>query len=89
MQIRCTQIRPGGTEVVLGGIHYHFRPNEQGHHVCEVADKSHARIFLGVTEAYEAYLPPVGDDEPEVKAPTGKGKAKAASEAPQTGDQEA
>ncbi len=55
--IECKLHREGGSHVELGGIDYHFKPNEFGHHVADVADDDHADRLLSITEAYRLYRP--------------------------------
>lgn len=76
MQIQCKLKRAGGTVIELGDTSYHFKPNDKGDHVAEVADDDHAETLLAITEGYEAY-----EQEPatgEQSAPSaGSGEAKA------------
>lgn len=55
MQIQCKLKRSAGTVVELGGTTYHFKPNDKGDHVADVADDDHADTLLAITEGYEAY----------------------------------
>jgi hypothetical protein len=52
VKIECVLYREGGTEVELGGKKYHFKPQADGKHVAEVADKHHAARLLSISEAY-------------------------------------
>jgi hypothetical protein len=54
--------RKGGTQVVLGGIPYHFEPNDNGDHVCDVHEPTHIERFLEIKEGFRVYDPePVAD----------------------------
>ncbi len=55
MKIECILKRQGGTVVDLGGKTYHFKPQDDGAHVAEVADDEHAEKLLAVSEAYQPY----------------------------------
>lgn len=57
MQIECTLIRNGGTHAEIDGTDYHFAPQDDGAHVCEVENPEHAQRFLSITEAYRIYAP--------------------------------
>lgn len=54
-----------GPEIV-GGVNYHFKPNKQGDHVCDVKDKAHVKRFLSIPEGFEPYLP---EDKEKVEVP--------------------
>lgn len=53
MLIKCKQLREGGTEIDLGGTIYHFAPNKDGDHVCDVTDKADIERLLAITEGFE------------------------------------
>jgi hypothetical protein len=53
--IECKLHREGGTHAEVGGIDYHFVPQEDGAHVCAVANPDHADRFLSITDAYRLY----------------------------------
>ncbi len=62
MLIQCKQERVGGSVIELPPkSKYHFKPNEEGHHVCEVTDKKHIDMLLSIPEGYHVY-----GEEPEV-----------------------
>lgn len=46
--------RPGGSKVDIDGKQYHFAPNTNGDHVCDVTDKDHIKRFMSI-DAYEPY----------------------------------
>lgn len=54
-QVECKLIRDGGTFAEVGGVEYHFAPNQDGAHVCEIANEDHADVFLSIREAYRLY----------------------------------
>ena len=67
MLIESKIIRPGGSHVSIDKAEYHFAPDKDGKHVCEVADKRHIQRFLSIAEGFKI----VGaDDEPEVEVRT-------------------
>ncbi len=59
MLLRCLIERAGGSVVTFGNGEnaavYRFVPNDQGHHVADVATHAHAAALLGIAEGYEAY----------------------------------
>lgn len=55
MLIQCLIKRIGGTRAEIDDKQYHFKPNELGDHVCEVADNKHVQRFLKVDDAYTIY----------------------------------
>lgn len=67
MLIECIIQRAGGTEVVFGSgrkaVNYHFKPDDEGRHVCDVEDEAHIERFLSITEGYEE----VGAERVEVE----------------------
>lgn len=69
MLIECILHRAGGTEVVFGtgrkAAKYHFKPDDEGRHVCEVTDEAHIVEFLKIPEGYEE----VGAERVEVEPP--------------------
>jgi len=93
MKIECILKRQGGTVVELGGKTYHFKPQDDGAHVAEVADDDHAEKLLAVSEAYQPYgdgflLDSDADTNQPATAPKGRKKATAAPvEAPLTDEQ--
>lgn len=95
--IQCTLTRKGGTLVDLNGSTYHFAPNGDGDHVCEVSADDDIARFLSMPEAYRVYrakkaaatepvdppAPPAGPVKAEAKAPAkAKPATKAKKEAP-------
>lgn len=97
MKIECILKRQGGTVVELGGKTYHFKPQEDGAHVAEVADEDHADTLLAVSEAYQPYSDGalqddgahVADDEqaPAVAPKTRRKAAAALADQPAADDQ--
>ncbi len=82
MKIECILKRQGGTVVDLGGKTYHFKPQDDGAHVAEVADDEHVEKLLAVSEAYQPYggdfqLDADGDidTQPQATAPKTRKKA--------------
>lgn len=55
MKIECKLKREGGTHVELGSNKYHFAPDADNVHVCDVADEAHQDRFLSITEGYRLY----------------------------------
>lgn len=56
--IECVLRRPKGTRVVFGDTEYHFKPRDDTEaHTCEVPDKNHQAMLLGIPEAYREYVP--------------------------------
>ncbi len=55
MKIECILKRQGGTFVELDGKNYHFKPQDDGAHVADVADGEHVEKLLAVSEAYQPY----------------------------------
>lgn len=56
--------RPGGSYIELGGITYHFAPNAEGRHVCEVDNDDHVDRLLAIPEGFRLYR-----DKPVTAAP--------------------
>ena len=54
MLIKCKLNREGGSKIKIGGVEYHFVPDDNGDHVAEVTNEAHANRFLEISEAYEA-----------------------------------
>ena len=67
MLIESKIIRPGGSHVSIDKTEYHFAPDKDGKHVCEVADKRHIQRFLSIPEGFKISG---ADDEPEVEVRT-------------------
>lgn len=55
MKIECTIKRDGGTQASIGGVDYHFVPNDDDEHVCDVDNKAHIKRFLSISEAYREH----------------------------------
>lgn len=55
--LQCVLIRKGGTLVDLNGSTYHFAPNAEGDHVCDVSDDDDIARFLSIPDAYRIYRP--------------------------------
>jgi len=66
MLIQCTIERVNGTSVTIGkgksARNYHFTPDKDGMHVCEVKDKNDIARFLSIKESY---CIPGAEPEPE------------------------
>lgn len=58
MKIECILKRKGGTVAEIGGIEYHFKPQEGGAHVADVKDNAHIQRFLSIPEGYRIYGEP-------------------------------
>lgn len=67
MLIESKIIRPGGSHVSIDKTEYHFAPDKDGKHVCEVADKRHIQRFLSIPEGFKIAG---ADDDPEVEVRT-------------------
>jgi hypothetical protein len=52
MLIKSLIKRDGGSVVNIGSIDYHFLPDTDGDHVCEVAEEDNAALFLAIAEGY-------------------------------------
>lgn len=61
MEIETTNLREGGSHHEIGGVDYHFKPNDKGRHVCFVTNQAHAKRFLTI-DGFEPYM---GDDDDE------------------------
>lgn len=68
--IECLIKRQGGSIIELGDSKYHFKPNGDGNHVCDVPNEGHAAILLAIDTAYRPYALDSNSD-----AGTGKGDA--------------
>lgn len=44
--------RTGGTSISMGDEVYHFAPDDEGRHVCDVTNKAHIQRFLSITEGF-------------------------------------
>ena len=53
--IECLIKRPGGSIIELDDSKYHFKPNGDGEHVCDVPNEGHAAILLAIDTAYRPY----------------------------------
>ena len=53
--IECLIKRPGGSIIELDDSKYHFKPNGDGDHVCDVPNEGHAAILLAIDTAYRHY----------------------------------
>ena len=53
--IECLIKRPGGSIIELDDSKYHFKPNGDGYHVCDVPNEGHAAILLAIDTAYRLY----------------------------------
>lgn len=68
--IECLIKRPGGSIIELDDSKYHFKPNGDGDHVCDVPNEGHAAILLAIDTAYRPYALDSNSD-----AGTGNGDA--------------
>ena len=66
----CLIKRPGGSIIELDDSKYHFKPNGDGNHVCDVPNEGHAAILLAIDNAYRPYALDSNSD-----AGTGNGDA--------------
>lgn len=55
MKIECKLKRQGGSHVTLGTTNYHFAPDADDAHVCDVTDEAHQDRFLSIPEGYRLY----------------------------------
>ena len=53
--IECLIKRQGGSIIELDDSKYHFKPNGDGDHVCDVPNEGHAAILLAIDTAYRPY----------------------------------
>ena len=53
--IECLIKRHGGSIIELDDSKYHFKPNCDGDHVCDVPNEGHAAILLAIDTAYRPY----------------------------------
>ena len=53
--IECLIKRHGGSIIELDDSKYHFKPNGDGDHVCDVPNEGHAAILLAIDTAYRPY----------------------------------
>ena len=53
--IECLIKRLGGSIIELDDSKYHFKPNGDGYHVCDVPNEGHAAILLAIDTAYRPY----------------------------------
>lgn len=56
MKLLCKLIRKGGTTVSMGDTIYHFKPDAEGLHVCDVDNLDHAKRLLAIPEAYASLV---------------------------------
>ena len=68
--IECLIKRQGGSIIELDDSKYHFKPNGDGDHVCDVPNEGHAAILLAIDTAYRPYALDSNSD-----AGTGNGDA--------------
>jgi len=58
MLVQSKLHRPDGTVIDLHGKKHHFKPNDKGHHVCEIDDpKTLHRLVKEIPEGYKLYEP--------------------------------
>lgn len=65
MLIESKLRREGGSRIQIGNETYHFAPDGEGRHVCEVTNKAHIQRFLSITEGFRL----VGAEDEEQPAP--------------------
>ena len=53
--IECLIKRQCGSIIELDDSKYHFKPNGDGYHVCDVPNEGHAAILLAIDTAYRPY----------------------------------
>ena len=53
--IECLIKRQGGSIIELDDSKYHFKPNGDGDHVCDVPNEGHAAVLLAIDTAYRPY----------------------------------
>ena len=67
--IECMIRRKAGSRIMLDGKEYHFQPRPDlgspSSHVCPVANQTHVKTFLRISEAYTLYM---GSDIDELDA---------------------
>ena len=68
MLIESKLIRLGGSRVSIDKAEYHFAPDKDGKHVCEVTDKRHIQRFLSISEGFK--IAGAEDEAPEVEVRT-------------------
>lgn len=90
--IRCKIHRDGGTRASIDGKDYHFRPRPDlgatQSHVCAVAERSHVKRFLQITEGYELFLGEDDEDAPGDVVAAVPDDAEAAEPAPEPDEAE-
>lgn len=68
LTLQCILIRKGGTVTELNGNTYHFAPNAEGDHVCDVSDDDDIARLLSIPEAYRIYRPKKATPAPAAPA---------------------
>lgn len=66
MLVECKLKRPGGSQVELGGVTYHFKDDGTGRHVAMVSNSDHLGRLLSITEGYKL----AADQAAQPAAPT-------------------
>jgi hypothetical protein len=64
MLIQCRQERKDGTVIELDKSKYHFKPNADGAHVCEVKDRKHIDTLLSIVEGFHVH----GEEPEDIEA---------------------
>lgn len=59
MKVESILKRKNGTKLSLGGVDYHFMPDDKGRHVAIVINEAHLAKLLSIPEGYRLVL----DDE--------------------------
>ena len=68
IKVECIIRREGGSRVTIGKNTYHFKPQADGAHVCEIDHPPHLSRLLSISEGYRVYDPDLVDEpaqEPE------------------------
>ena len=70
MLIECTLKRKGGSAIELSGKTYHFRPDKDGRHVCNIEVESAVKRLLKIPESFrDVNAPEKAPEEPVAPAP--------------------
>lgn len=77
--VRCFHERVGGSDIPIENTMYRFRPNKAGHHVCEVTNPKHLKLFLAADHSYIDYATPQDEQYPVVPGSASSGRARVTS----------
>lgn len=90
MKIECVLKREGGTKIEMDGVEYHFKPQADGAHVADIADRKHIGKLLTIPEGYLIYdaeqvakPAPAADDSDDDQGNAAPASTEAAASAPQ------